>query len=190
MGNRLTKIYTRTGDDGTTGLGINERIKKDSLRVHAMGDIDELNSHIGLLIESLSVDSQHIEELRQIQHDLFDLGGELAMPGYSLLDEQIVKDLEALIDQHNEALPPLKNFILPGGNEAAARAHIARSICRRAERTCLTFNRQEAEPHKLAQTYLNRLSDFLFVLARAVVLNNGDQEILWQTRHTESTKRN
>lgn len=184
MGNRLSKIYTKTGDSGTTGLGVNERISKDSLRIHAIGDVDELNSTVGFLIEALPKDHACTAELRQIQHDLFDLGGELAMPEYSLLDEVIVEQLENYIDTHNANLPPLKNFILPGGNEAAARAHMARSVCRRAERTLVSFNHQEAQPHILVQTYLNRLSDYFFVLARHLVKESGDSEILWQSRHT------
>lgn len=183
MGNRLSKIYTKTGDDGTTGLGVNERIAKDSLRIQAIGDIDELNSNVGVLIESLPKDSQHTEALRQIQHDLFDLGGELAMPEYSLLDEHIVDQIEALIDQHNESLEPLKNFILPGGTASAATTHVCRAVCRRAERTLVTFNHQETHPHALAQRYLNRLSDYLFVLARIVVKEENAEEILWQSRH-------
>ncbi|WP_320824724.1 cob(I)yrinic acid a,c-diamide adenosyltransferase [Reinekea sp.] len=183
MGYRLTKIYTKTGDNGTTGLGVSERIDKDSLRIQAIGDIDELNSTMGFFIESVPETSHHRNELRQIQHDLFDLGGELAMPGYSLLDGDIIDQLEGLIDRDNAELPPLKNFILPGGNEPAARCHLARSLCRRVERTVVTFNREEATPHTLAQTYLNRLSDYLFVLARLLVQEQGDAEILWQSRH-------
>lgn len=183
MGNRLSKIYTKTGDDGTTGLGVNERIAKDSLRIQAIGDIDELNSVIGLLIESLDKTSAHATALRQIQHDLFDLGGEMAMPEYSLLDEHIIDQIEMMIDENNAQLAPLKNFILPGGNESAARTHIARATCRRAERTLVTFNHQETHPHLLAQRYLNRLSDYLFVLARILVKESGDEEILWQSRH-------
>lgn len=183
MGHRLSKIYTKTGDSGTTGLGINDRIAKDSLRINAIGDIDELNSFMGHLIEAVDTASSHRNILRQLQHDLFDLGGELAMPGHSLLDESIITQLEELIDQQNEQLEPLKNFILPGGNEAAARAHIARSVCRRAERTLVTFNHQESHPHQLAQTYLNRLSDFLFVFSRTLVFEAADDEILWQSRH-------
>ena len=186
MGNRLTKIYTKTGDDGTTGLGVKERIEKDSLRIHAIGDIDELNSTIGLLIESVPADSAHRAHLRQIQHDLFDLGGELAMPGYALLDEQIISELEALIDDYNATLAPLANFILPGGSEPSARAHLARSICRRAERSCVTFNRNQAQPHMLVQKYLNRLSDYLFVLARKLTDQSRENEILWQSRHKKA----
>ncbi|EAR09487.1 cob(I)yrinic acid a,c-diamide adenosyltransferase [Reinekea blandensis] len=183
MGNRLTKIYTRTGDAGTTGLGINERIAKDSLRIHAIGDIDELNSAMALAAETLTEQPDVLADLRQIQHDLFDLGGELAMPGHSLLDEAIVAELEEKIDDRNAELPPLKNFILPGGSDANARLHLARAICRRAERTVITFNQSEDHPHLLAQTYLNRLSDFLFVLSRFVLKLQGGDEVLWQTRH-------
>lgn len=185
MGHRLTKIYTKTGDNGTTGLGINERIGKDSLRIHAIGDIDELNSFIGLAAEALPEGSESLTHLRQIQHDLFDLGGELAMPEYALLDEAIVTELEQRIDTLNEDLPPLKNFILPGGHEANARIHVARSVCRRAERTLVTFNQAESSPHLLAQSYLNRLSDYLFVLSRAVIKEHDGKEVLWQTRHKE-----
>ena len=188
MGYRLTKIYTKTGDNGTTGLGINERIAKDSLRIQAIGDIDELNSTLGFFIESVAPTSTHCDELRQIQHDLFDLGGELAMPDYSLLDGAIIDQLEALIDRDNAELPPLTNFILPGGNEAAARCHMARALCRRVERTVVTFNRAEDKPHTLAQTYLNRLSDYLFVLARLLVQEQGDAEVLWQSRHRRDPK--
>ncbi len=183
MGFRLSKIYTKTGDNGTTGLGIRERIEKDSLRIAAIGDIDELNSALGLLIEAIPEQSPRVDELRQLQHDLFDLGGEIAMPGYELLDAAIVDQLEHLIDRDNAELPPLKNFILPGGSEASARCQLVRAICRRAERTIVSFNREEASPHTLAQTYLNRLSDYLFVLARQLQKDSGKGEILWQSRH-------
>lgn len=184
MGYRLTKIYTKTGDSGTTGLGSNERIGKDSLRIQAIGDIDELNSFLGLAAEAMPTDSRFLVYLRQIQHDLFDLGSELSMPGHSLLDEAVVNELEQNIDKLNESLPPLENFILPGGNESNARLHVARSVCRRAERTVVTFNQQtDDRPHKLAQTYLNRLSDYLFVLSRAVIKPQEDNEVLWRSRH-------
>lgn len=183
MGIRLTKIYTRSGDKGETGLGIKGRIAKDSLRIAAIGDIDELNSTLGVLIETLNKDSELITPLRQRQHDLFDLGGELAMPGYELLGGELIDDLEAEIDRLNEALPPLENFILPGGNLPAAQAHVARSVCRRAERTIVSFNREEEKPHLLAQRYLNRLSDYFFVLARCLARQSDGEEILWQSRH-------
>lgn len=183
MGNRLSKIYTRTGDSGETGLGMQERIGKDSARIAAIGDIDELNSSLGWLMVALGDEHGEYAMLSQIQHDLFDLGGELAMPGYELLDEQLVQDLEQHIDRINEPLPPLKNFILPGGNEAAARCHLVRSICRRAERSLVAFNREEATGHSLAQQYLNRLSDLMFVFARKLARSEGCNEVLWQSRH-------
>ncbi len=183
MGNRLSKIYTKTGDQGTTGLGVKERISKRSLRIQSIGDIDELNSVIGLLIESLTINSEIQIMLRQIQHDLFDLGGELAMPGYELIKEQIIDDLELHIDKLNSDLPPLKNFILPGGNEQAARCHVARAVCRRVERTIVSFNNTESTAHIIAQKYLNGLSDLLFVTSRQLVKQAGNDEVLWQTRN-------
>ncbi|WP_028672652.1 cob(I)yrinic acid a,c-diamide adenosyltransferase [Saccharospirillum impatiens] len=183
MGNRLSKIYTRTGDAGDTGLGMDGRVPKDSGRIASMGDIDELNSLVGFLMVSLGDHHSEYGMLSQIQHDLFDLGGELAMPGYELLDAALISDLEDHIDRINEHLPPLKNFILPGGNEAASRCHLARATCRRAERTLVAFNRQESKGHLLAQQYLNRLSDLFFVLARQLARADGSQEVLWQSRH-------
>ncbi|TXR53260.1 cob(I)yrinic acid a,c-diamide adenosyltransferase [Reinekea thalattae] len=183
MGFRLSKIYTRTGDKGDTGLGTNERISKASLRIHAIGDIDELNSCIGVICETLAQTHPAHSALIQRQHDLFDLGGELAMPGYELLTEQLITDLEQEIDRLNQDIPPLENFILPGGNLAAAHTHMARSICRRAERSIVAFNQQEQAPHLIAQGYLNRLSDYLFVLARYLVIEAGGDEVLWQSRH-------
>lgn len=185
MGHRLSKIYTRTGDAGETGLGMAGRIGKDSGRIAAIGDIDELNSAIGWLAVTVTETTDRAL-LGQIQHDLFDLGGELAMPGHELLDTALIDDLEAAIDRINESLPPLKNFILPGGNEAAARCHLARSICRRAERDLVAFNRAEGDGHRLAQRYLNRLSDLLFVFARQLARADGHQEVLWQSRHRGS----
>jgi cob(I)alamin adenosyltransferase len=183
MGNRLSKIYTRTGDAGETGLGMQERIPKDNGRIASMGDIDELNCLVGYLMVSLGDGHTDYAMLSQIQHDLFDLGGELAMPGYELLDKSLIAELEDHIDRINDPLPPLKNFILPGGNEAASRCHLARATCRRAERTLVAFNRQETKGHILAQQYLNRLSDLFFVLARQLARADGSAEVLWQTRH-------
>ncbi|MEX0623738.1 cob(I)yrinic acid a,c-diamide adenosyltransferase [Saccharospirillum sp.] len=185
MGNRLSKIYTRTGDAGDTGLGMQGRVAKDSGRIASMGDIDELNSLVGFLMVCLGDHHSEYRMLSQIQHDLFDLGGELAMPGYELLEATLISDLEDHIDRINEHLPPLKNFILPGGNEAASRCHLARAACRRAERTMVAFNRQEPEGHLLAQQYLNRLSDLFFVLARQLARADGSQEVLWQSRHRQ-----
>lgn len=183
MGHRLSKIYTRTGDDGDTGLGVSQRIGKDSLRIAAIGDIDELNANIGFLIAALPGHHPDQNRLSQIQHDLFDLGGELAMPGHELLDRLLIDELEADIDRLNADLPPLKEFILPGGTEAAARTHLARTVCRRAERSLVAFNRSEQPGHAVAQQYLNRLSDWLFVFSRQLARSGGGSEVLWQSRH-------
>jgi len=183
MGHRLSKIYTRTGDDGDTGLGLSQRIGKDSLRIAAIGDIDELNASIGFLVQAMPADHPDQNRLSQIQHDLFDLGGELAMPGHELLDEVLVTELETDIDRINADLPLLKEFILPGGSEAAARAHLSRTVCRRAERSLVAFNRSEQPGHRLAQQYLNRLSDWLFVFSRQLARAEGGSEVLWQSRH-------
>src|SRR5450759_4692263 len=166
MGHRLTKIYTRTGDSGETGLGDGSRVPKDSLRVHALGEVDELNSLIGLLLaERLPVGIR--AALGSIQHDLFDLGGEVCIPGHTSMKESQVSRLEALLDDYNRNLPALKEFILPGGTRAAGLAHLARTVCRRAERSLVSLSR--AEPvGTAARKYLNRLSDLLFVLARAL----------------------
>jgi cob(I)alamin adenosyltransferase len=178
MGNRLSKIVTRTGDAGTTGLGDGSRVQKDSARIEAIGTVDELNSVIGLLRATAQLPAQVSSALLRVQHDLFDLGGELAVPGYSALLDTHVTALEALIDQFNQDLPPLKEFILPGGSEAAARCHLARTVARRAERRYWTLVGQSATP-PIALIYLNRLSDFLFVLARVLARHEGGAEILW-----------
>ncbi|MEX0584124.1 MAG: cob(I)yrinic acid a,c-diamide adenosyltransferase [Natronospirillum sp.] len=193
MGKRLTKIYTRNGDQGQTGLGTNVRVAKHSLRVQAMGDVDELNSWLGHIRSALGQDHRLDSLLSQVQHDLFDIGGELAMPGYELVPTQLVNDLEDNIDVLNADLPPLDNFILPAGNEAASRTHIARSVARRAERQLWALSTVEAAANldekarvsPLSIQYLNRLSDFLFVLARVVATENGGKEILWQSRHNQ-----
>jgi cob(I)alamin adenosyltransferase len=178
MGNRLSKIYTRTGDNGTTGLGDGSRIEKDSLRMQAVGDVDELNSLIGVLITTLPEEDDIRTLLSRIQHDLFDLGGELATPGYQMIYAERIPELEAILDKYNDAIPPLKNFILPGGSIPAAHCHVARAVARRAERTMVSFNR-ESPINESARQYINRLSDLLFVLARVLALRNGGQEILW-----------
>jgi cob(I)alamin adenosyltransferase len=177
MGNRLSKIYTRTGDDGTTGLGDGSRTQKDSLRVEAYGTVDELNSAIGVLVAE--IDNEGIASvLLDVQHDLFDLGGELCMPEMALIGDRHIDRLEHELDRLNEDLPPLKDFILPGGSRAAAQAHLARTICRRSERRVIALARHEAvnEP---AIRYLNRLSDLLFVAARTIARASGVGEILW-----------
>ena len=178
MGNRLSKIYTRTGDAGTTGLGDGTRVPKDSLRIHALGDVDELNSALGLLLcEDLPASAR--EALMGIQHDLFDLGGELCIPGFKNVTEAQVKRLEDLLDAYNADLPPLKDFILPGGARSASFAHLARTVCRRAERGMVAL--AAAEPvSDLVRQYLNRLSDLLFVLGRVLNRHAGGTDVLWQ----------
>jgi cob(I)alamin adenosyltransferase len=183
MGNRLSKIVTRTGDDGTTGLADGTRVPKDSARIEACGTIDELNSAVGVLLAMPSLPEAVPALLLDIQHDLFDLGGELAIPGSVLIRSPQVEKLEAAVEHWNETLPPLREFVLPGGSVAAAACHMARSICRRAERRCWTLTRAEAlGPHALH--YLNRLSDLLFVLARALARSDGGKEVLWRRERT------
>ncbi len=178
MANRLSKIVTRTGDDGSTGLSSGERIAKYQPRVAAMGDVDELNSNIGLLLTETLPDTVR-EALVGIQHDLFDLGGELSLPGHALVSEAHLARIDGLIEQFNADLPPLREFILPGGSRAAALAHVARTVCRRAERT-LTGLRQSENLHALPARYLNRLSDLLFVLARVLNHAGGGSDVHWQ----------
>jgi cob(I)alamin adenosyltransferase len=178
MGHRLTKIYTRTGDDGTTGLGDGTRVPKDHVRVEAFGAVDELNSLLGLLLCEPLDTSLHAA-LTRVQHTLFDLGGELCIPGRSVLTDAQVTELEDLLDRLNADLTPLKEFILPGGTRSAALCHMARSVCRRAERRVFTLScREPVSP--VALKYLNRLSDLLFVLARALNRAGGIPDVLWQ----------
>jgi len=178
MGHRLSKIYTRTGDDGTTGLGDGTRVPKDSLRVEAYGSVDELNSVLGLLLTGTLPDRVG-ECLAPVQHRLFDLGGELCVPGFALVQDYHVAELERALDALNEDLPPLKDFILPGGNVEAAHCHLARTVCRRAERRVATLAREE-ELNPEGLRYLNRLSDLLFVVARVLARRDGGQEVLCQ----------
>ena len=178
MGNRLSKITTRTGDAGETGLGDGARVGKDSLRIQLLGDVDELNSCLGLLLaEKLPGDIQ--KALLRVQQDLFDLGGEVCIPGHTMIAEAHVTRLEALTQQHNAKLKPLKEFILPGGTRAAAAAHLARTVCRRAERSLVALGRKEAVGER-ARQYLNRLSDLLFVLGRALNRAAWRGDVLWQ----------
>ena len=178
MGNRLSKITTRTGDTGETGLGDGARVGKDSLRIQLLGDVDELNSCLGLLLaEKLPKDIQ--TALLRVQQDLFDLGGELCIPGHSMITDKHVTRLEALTQAHNAKLKPLKEFILPGGTRAAAAAHLARTVCRRAERSLVALGRREAVGERTRQ-YLNRLSDLLFVLGRALNRAGKRGDVLWQ----------
>jgi cob(I)alamin adenosyltransferase len=178
MANRLSKIYTRTGDAGTTGLGDGTRVAKDSLRVVAMGDVDELNSVIGILLTE-PVPSKIRACLTRVQHDLFDLGGELCMPNYVMIKAERVTALETILDEFNDTLPALKEFILPGGSRAASYCHLARTVCRRAERTMTTLNNQE-KITEISLQYINRLSDLLFVLCRILNKDAGVPDVLWQ----------
>lgn len=178
MGNRLSKIYTRTGDDGTTGLGDGSRVGKDSARVSAYGTVDELNSALGMVLAQDLPEAVR-ECLTQVQHDLFDLGGELCIPGMALIHDADIARLESRLDAFNEPLPPLKDFILPGGGMAASCCHLARTIARRAERELVALSRHDAVRGE-AQRYLNRLSDLLFVLARVLARASGHGEVLWQ----------
>lgn len=179
MGNRLTQIATRTGDAGTTGLGNNQRVSKNSLRVHAMGDVDELNSHIGLLLcEELPADVREL--LVEIQHQLFNLGGELSIPGYELLKPEAVLALDEALATHNERLPRLQEFILPAGTRAAAQAHVCRTVARRAERSVVALGNEEAI-REAPRQYLNRLSDLMFVLARVLNRVNGGDDVYWKS---------
>ena len=178
MGNRLSKIYTRTGDDGSTGLGDGARVGKDSLRVAAYGTVDEANSTIGLLLATQVPDDIR-DLLTKVQHQLFDLGGELCIPGHAAIEDADIDALEAQLDRYNDDLPALKDFILPGGGEAAARCHIARTVVRRAERETVALSRTDAVRPQ-AVRYLNRLSDLLFVLARVLARADGHGEVLWR----------
>jgi cob(I)alamin adenosyltransferase len=178
MGHRLSKIYTRTGDDGSTGLGDGSRTTKDSLRVEAFGTVDELNSHLGVLVSQDLPDLVR-DMLTGIQHDLFDLGGEISVPGRTAMADAYVTRLEQQLDQLNAGLSPLKEFILPGGCTAAANCHVARTVCRRAERRLVSLCREEAISAP-AVRYLNRLSDLLFVMARYINQQQGDGDVLWQ----------
>ena len=179
MANRLTQIATRTGDDGTTGLGDGTRTRKDALRVAAMGDVDELNSSLGVLLcEALPDDVRQL--LVEVQHELFNLGGELSIPGFVLLKDEAVAALDAALERHNATLPRLQEFILPAGSRAAALAHVSRTIARRAERAVVAL--AAAEPVNAApRQYLNRLSDLLFVLARVLNRMDGGDDVYWRS---------
>lgn len=178
MGNRLSRIYTRTGDEGSTGLGDGSRIAKDSLQVEVMGEIDELNCVIGtILVHPVRDTIRHT--LSEVQHKLFDLGGELCMPGYTAIEAADVTGLERELDHYNADLPPLKEFILPGGGPAAAACHLARAVCRRAERRMVALARAETVA-PVARAYVNRLSDLLFVLGRVLARDEGGGEVLWR----------
>src|SRR6201994_1142580 len=178
MGNRLSKIYTRTGDEGSTGLGDGTRVAKENLRVESYGTVDEANSAIGVVLGNPGVPAEIRRVLTEVQNDLFDLAGKLCIPGHVMINESHVARLEKELDALNEELPPLKEFILPGGGPAAAACHLARAICRRAERRCWSLARVEnVSPEALK--YLNRLSDLLFVMAR-VLATRADGEVVWR----------
>ena len=179
MGNRLSRIYTRTGDDGTTGLGDGSRVPKDSLRVEAFGTVDELNSAIGVLLATPDIPPGVSASLTEVQHELFDLGGELCIPGHQVITAEHVTRLERSLDEFNDTLPPLREFILPGGGPGAAACHLARAIARRAERRVWALRRAESVGPEVAK-YLNRLSDLLFVLARVLARHERGAEVLWR----------
>ena len=181
MGNRLTQIATRTGDDGTTGLGDNTRVSKNSGRPHAMGDVDELNSHIGLLLcEPLPDDVREL--LGDVQHQLFNLGGELSIPGFELLKDDGLLQLDNALAHYNAQLPRLQEFILPAGTRAAAQAHVCRTVARRAERAVVSLQDSDGERMRAApRQYLNRLSDLLFVLARVLNRMDGGDDVYWKS---------
>ena len=179
MGNRLSKIYTRTGDDGTTGLGDGSRVRKDSLRVEAYGTVDELNSAIGVLLAVADLPDGVEACLTQVQHELFDMGGELCIPGHTAIKAPQIRRLEEELDAFNDALPPLKEFILPGGGTAAAACHLARTVARRAERRVWSLARAESVSPEVVK-YLNRLSDLLFVIARVLARHERGTEVLWR----------
>ena len=178
MGHRLSKIVTRTGDAGTTGLGDGSRVAKDAARIGAIGAVDELNSTIGVLLaEALAADVAAL--LTDVQHDLFDLGGELSIPGHAAVSDAHVDRLEDAVERYNASLAPLKEFVLPGGTRAAALAHVARTVCRRAERALVHLGNTETVS-EASRRYLNRLSDLLFVLARSLNASAGRPDVLWQ----------
>jgi len=178
MGNRLSKLYTKTGDDGTSGLSDGARIPKNHARMNAMGSVDELNSFIGLMICKLE-DQDLSQFYTAVQHDLFNIGGEISMPGHSFISQEKVNKLEAEIDKFNESVSPLKDFILPGGCEAASVCHIARATARRAERDLVTLHLLDPVSESTRQ-YLNRLSDLLFVTARIINQKLGNDDVLWK----------
>ncbi|MEY4362830.1 MAG: hypothetical protein RLZZ24_182 [Pseudomonadota bacterium] len=183
MGNRLTQIATRTGDAGTTGLGNNQRVSKNSLRVHAMGDVDELNSHIGVLLcEDMPTDVREV--LVEIQHQLFNLGGELSIPGFELLKNEAVLALDEALATYNAQLPKLQEFILPAGTRAAAQAHVCRTVARRAERKVVALGNEEAI-REAPRQYLNRLSDLMFVIARVLNRMHGGDDVYWKSERMQ-----
>ena len=179
MGHRLSKIYTRTGDKGETGLGDGQRVSKDHLRIETFGCVDETNSAIGMVLAIAALPEPVVDCLVEVQHDLFDLGGELCIPGHSVVTSEFVARLETQLDEFNANLPTLKEFILPGGGPAAAACHLARTICRRAERRVVSLSALEKNIRPEAIQYLNRLSDLLFVIARVLARHEQGSDVLW-----------
>jgi cob(I)alamin adenosyltransferase len=185
MGNRLTQIATRTGDAGTTGLGNNQRVSKNSLRVHAMGEVDELNSHIGVLLcEDMADDVRDV--LVEIQHQLFNLGGELSIPGFELLKDEAVMALDEALERYNAQLPRLEEFILPAGTRGASLAHVCRTVARRAERAVVALGNEESI-REAPRQYLNRLSDLMFVLARVLNRMHGGDDVYWKSERMKKS---
>lgn len=182
MGNRLTKVYTRTGDQGTTGLADGSRVAKNDPRVHCMGEIDELNACIGLALSQLE-DGPAQQVLFTIQHDLFDIGAELCQPGKQLITEEYVSGLETSADDFNAGLSELKEFILPGGSQVVASLHLARTVCRRVERALVELNDQEPI-NQVTCRYINRLSDLLFIVSRAQAQGDGSGEVYWNSKYS------
>ena len=183
MGQRLTQISTRTGDAGTTGLGNNQRVSKNSLRVHAMGEVDELNSHIGVLLcEDMPPDVREV--LVEVQHQLFNLGGELSIPGFELLKAEAVAALDEALGHYNDQLPKLQEFILPAGSRGASLAHVCRTVARRAERATVALGNEESL-NETPKQYLNRLSDLMFVLARVLNRMNGGDDVYWKSQRLQ-----
>lgn len=179
MGNRLSKIYTRTGDDGTTGLGDGERVAKDDIRIETFGTVDEANSVIGMVLAVKDIPDDIRACLIEVQHEMFDVGGELCMPGYVAIHQKHVDRLEHALDEFNDNLPPLKEFILPGGGVATSACHLARTVVRRAERHVWTLAKRDTVRPEITM-YLNRLSDLLFVIARILARHEGGSEVLWR----------
>ncbi len=186
MGNRLSKIYTKTGDDGTTGLGDGSRVEKDCLRVESYGTVDEANSAIGTVLACDAVPGAVQRCLTEVQHDLFELGGELCIPGHAAIKDTFIERLENELDSFNSNLPPLKDFILPGGGPATAACHLARTIVRRAERRVSSLQKNELVRDEVLR-YLNRLSDLLFVIARVLVREEAGQEIIWDRQRISNS---
>ncbi len=185
MGNRLSKIYTRTGDDGKTGMADGSRLAKDAPVICAIGEVDELNSLLAVVACHAPVSL--VDEVMQIQNELFNVGAELSM-GQAMLQHSSVDDLEAALDNLNENLPALKEFILPGGGLAASHCHVARSVCRRVERSLVALNKDAMTVNAITMAYINRLSDYLFVLARAISRHEGESEVYWQSRKMKNEK--